>query len=149
MGEEALAAVLPAAVRRRVIDTATHPGDLLGGFDSSLTPTFEQSFPGAGPDKVSAIDRYAFRRALMTGLDEVLAFGKHFTSYAETGDGRVEIQFADGSTETADVLVGADGVGSRVRALSSASTSALELGEPALARGVWVGGWSLCGVVVA
>lgn len=115
VGESALAAVLPAEVRRRVIETATHPGDLVAGFDSSLTKTFEQAFPGAGPETVSAIDRYAFRRALMTGLDDVLVFGKQFTSYAEKA-GRVEITFDDGSTETADVLVGADGVGSRVRA---------------------------------
>lgn len=116
VGEEALTKVLPEVVRRRVIETATHPGDLVAGFDSSLTSIFEQTFPGAGPDTVSAIDRYAFRRALMTGLDDVLIFGKQFTSYAETADGRVEIRFADGSSETADVLVGADGVGSRVRA---------------------------------
>ncbi|WP_112246472.1 FAD-dependent oxidoreductase [Kribbella monticola] len=116
VGEQALAAVLPEAVRRRVIETATHPGDLVAGFDTSLRPTFEQAYPGAGPDTVSAIDRYAFRRALMTGLDDVLVFGKQFTSYAETADGRVQLTFADGSTETADLLVGADGVGSRVRA---------------------------------
>ena len=114
VGESALRSVLPAEVRRRVIETATHPGDLVAGFDSSLTKTFEQVFPGGGPETVSAIDRYAFRRALMTGLDDVLVFGKQFTSYAEKA-GRVEISFEDGSTATADVLVGADGVGSRVR----------------------------------
>jgi 2-polyprenyl-6-methoxyphenol hydroxylase-like FAD-dependent oxidoreductase len=116
VGEEALAAVLPAGVRRRVIETATRPGDLVAGFTSSLTPTFEQVFPVGGPEAITSIDRYAFRRALMTGLDDVLVFGKQFTSYAGTADGRVEIRFDDGSAETADVLVGADGVGSRVRA---------------------------------
>jgi 2-polyprenyl-6-methoxyphenol hydroxylase-like FAD-dependent oxidoreductase len=115
VGEAALAATLPAAVRRRMIETATHPGDLLAGFDEQLKPAFEQVFPGAGPDTVSAVDRYAFRRALMTGLDDVLAFGKQFESYVEGVDG-VEIRFADGSSATADVLIGADGVGSRVRA---------------------------------
>lgn len=115
VGEQALAATLPAVVRRRVIETATHPGDLLAGFDEQLNPTFEQVFPGAGPETVSAVDRYAFRRALMTGLDDVLAFGKQFESYVADDDG-VEIRFADGSSATADVLIGADGVGSRVRA---------------------------------
>lgn len=115
VGEEALRAVLPAAVHRRVVETATHPGDLVAGFDQSLTKTFEQVFPGGGPDTITSIDRYAFRRALMTGLDDVLVFGKSFTSYAEQADG-VEISFEDGSTATADLLVGADGVGSRVRA---------------------------------
>ncbi len=115
VGEEALAALLPDAVRRRVIETATHPGDLLAGFDSQLKPMFEQVFPGGGPDRVTAVDRYAFRRALMTGLDDVLVFGKQFESYVVDGD-EVGIRFADGTSATADVLVGADGVGSRVRA---------------------------------
>ena len=115
VGEAALAEVLPDAVRRRVIETATRPGDLLAGFDSQLNPTFQQEFPGGGPETVSAVDRFAFRRALMTGLDAVLAFGKQFESYVEAGDG-VELRFADGTSASADVLVGADGVGSRVRA---------------------------------
>ena len=115
VGEEALAAMLPAAVRRRVIETATHPGDLVAGFDAQLNPMFEQVFPGGGPETVSAVDRYAFRRALTTGLDDVLVFGKQFESYDAGADG-VEIRFADGTSARADVLVGADGVGSRVRA---------------------------------
>jgi 2-polyprenyl-6-methoxyphenol hydroxylase-like FAD-dependent oxidoreductase len=115
LGERALAAVLPDAVRRRVIETATHPGDLMAGFNDQLEATFEQVFPAGGPETVSAVDRYAFRRALMTGLDDVLAFGKQFASYDVGADG-VEIRFEDGTSSTADVLIGADGVGSRVRA---------------------------------
>ena len=115
VGEEALAALLPDAVRRRVIETATHPGDLVAGFDTELNLSFEQVFPRGGPETVSAVDRYAFRRALMTGLDGVLEFGKQFASYVETDDG-VEITFADGTSARADVVVGADGVGFRVRA---------------------------------
>ncbi|GAA1579549.1 FAD-dependent monooxygenase [Kribbella hippodromi] len=114
VGEEALAATLPDAVRRRVIATATKPGDLVAGFDSLLNKQFEQVFPVPGPDAVTSVDRYAFRRALMTGLEEVIEFGKQFESYVETPSS-VEISFADGSSATADVLVGADGVGSRVR----------------------------------
>ncbi|PRY35707.1 FAD-dependent oxidoreductase [Umezawaea tangerina] len=115
-GGRALAEVLPAEVRGRVVETACHPGDLLAGFDSGLTPLFEQTFPVTDPDAVNAVDRFAFRRALMTGLDDVVHFGHEFVDYTEMGDGRVEVRFADGRTTTADVLVGADGVGSRVRA---------------------------------
>ncbi len=127
VGEEALAAVLPDAVRRRVIETATHPGDLVAGFDGRLNPTFEQVFPTGGPETVSAVDRYAFRRALMTGLDGVLVFGKRCASYAEDAGG-VEIRFADGSSAQADVLVGADGVGSRVRAGLLPDFEAVDIG---------------------
>ncbi|MFF0345330.1 FAD-dependent oxidoreductase [Kribbella sp. NPDC004875] len=127
VGEAALAAVLPDAVRRRVIATATRPGDLVAGFDDQLTPQFEEVYPVAGPDMVTSVDRYAFRRALMTGLDDVLRFGKQFTSYAETRDG-VEIAFADGTSVFADVLVGADGVGSRVRGQLVPSMEVVDIG---------------------
>ncbi|GAB2606457.1 FAD-dependent oxidoreductase [Kribbella endophytica] len=127
VGEQALAAVLPDAVRRRVIETATHPGDLVSGFDRQLRPTFEQVFPGGGSETVSAVDRYAFRRALMTGLDERLEFGRQFESYRELDDG-VELRFADGTTETADLLVGADGVGSRIRGQLLPSYEVIDIG---------------------
>ncbi|GAB3833798.1 FAD-dependent oxidoreductase [Kribbella italica] len=127
VGEEALAAVLPSAVRRRVIETATHPGDLVSGFDRQLRPTFEQTFPGGGPETVSAVDRYAFRRALMTGLDARLEFGRPFESYRALDDG-VELRFADGTTETADLLVGADGVGSRIRGQLLPSYEVIDIG---------------------
>ncbi|MGW7682845.1 FAD-dependent oxidoreductase [Kribbella sp. NPDC054772] len=127
VGEEALAAVLPDAVRRRVIATATRPGDLVAGFDAQLTPQFEQVYPVAGPDAITSVDRYAFRRALMTGLDDVLRFGKQFTSYVETRDG-VEIGFADGSSAVADVLVGADGVASRVRGQLVPDSDVVDIG---------------------
>jgi 2-polyprenyl-6-methoxyphenol hydroxylase-like FAD-dependent oxidoreductase len=116
VGEEALAALLPASVHRRVVDTATRPGDLLAGFDSQLVPVFQQVFPVTDADAVRAVDRHAFRRALMTGLDAVLHFGRALEGYVETPDGGIELLFADGHRATADVVVGADGVGSRVRA---------------------------------
>ncbi|MFD3399608.1 FAD-dependent oxidoreductase [Kribbella sp. NPDC058693] len=127
VGEEALAAVLPDSVRRRVIATATRPGDLVAGFDTQLQVQFEQQFPVAGPDAVTSVDRYAFRRALMTGLDDVLEFGKQFDSYVETSEG-VEISFTDGTSTFADVLVGADGVGSRVRAQLLPEQDVLDIG---------------------
>jgi 2-polyprenyl-6-methoxyphenol hydroxylase-like FAD-dependent oxidoreductase len=127
VGEEALAAVVPDVVRARVIETSTHPGDLLAGFTAQLAPTFEQVFPAGGPETVSAVDRYAFRRALMTGLDDVLAFGKQFASYQAGAEG-VELRFEDGTAETADVLIGADGVGSRVRAQLVPDFEVLDIG---------------------
>ena len=115
VGTRALAEVLPDAVHRRVVDTATRPGDLLAGFDSRLEPLFSQVFPVTDPEAITAVDRYAFRRALMTGLDEVIHFGHDLEGYVETDSG-IELRFTDGRRATADVLVGADGVGSRVRA---------------------------------
>ncbi|WP_433872924.1 FAD-dependent oxidoreductase [Saccharopolyspora sp. CA-218241] len=71
--------------------------------------------PDGGPTSRShAIDRVTLRDILLTGLDDVLHFGKKFERYERTPDG-VVAHFADGSTATGDVLIGADGVGSPVR----------------------------------
>jgi 2-polyprenyl-6-methoxyphenol hydroxylase-like FAD-dependent oxidoreductase len=114
-GERALAELLPAPVHRRVVATASRPGDLFAAFDHQLTPLFEQVTPVTDADAVRAVDRYAFRRALMTGLEERIHFDHEVREHTTRADGRVELRFADGQTEVADVVVGADGVGSRIR----------------------------------
>src|ERR1700744_4630347 len=70
--------------------------------------------PGA-PESVRPVSRIALRRILLEGLSEVVSFDKAFVSFERAPDDRVTAHFADGSTATADVLVGADGAGSRVR----------------------------------
>jgi len=59
--------------------------------------------------------RITLRQVLLTGLDGIVHFDKTFTRYDETPDGSIVLNFADGSTATCDVLVGADGGNSRVR----------------------------------
>ena len=127
-GEEALAQLLPAPVHRRVVDTATWPGDLLAFFDNQLNLLFQRTFPVTDQDAITAVDRYAFRRALMTGLDQTLHFGHQLTEYAQTADGEVELRFANGQQVTADVLVGADGVGSTVRTQLLPTFDVLDIG---------------------
>jgi salicylate hydroxylase len=58
--------------------------------------------------------RITLRQILLARLDGIVEFGKTFTHYEET-DGKIVLHFADGSTATCDVLVGADGGNSRVR----------------------------------
>lgn len=57
--------------------------------------------------------RPLLRAILLTGLE--VRFGTEFTRFEQLPDGTVRAWFADGSTETADVLIGADGIGSAVR----------------------------------
>ncbi|MEU3618024.1 FAD-dependent monooxygenase [Streptomyces sp. NPDC006872] len=61
-------------------------------------------------------DRPSVRRLLQFGLDHVLSFGREFVHYETEPDGQVTAVFADGHRATGDVLVGADGAGSRVGA---------------------------------
>lgn len=78
------------------------------------------------------IGRIPLRRLLAHGLGDVVRFGAEFTHHSTNADGTVTAHFADGSTAGADLLVGADGVGSRVAtALAGRPTSA-----PAGASGI-------------
>ncbi|RTL66012.1 MAG: hypothetical protein EKK42_18715 [Pseudonocardiaceae bacterium] len=50
---------------------------------------------------------------LLAGLDDAVTFGAEFHPYEDTGDERMVAVFADGSRTVGDVLVCADGIGSR------------------------------------
>jgi 2-polyprenyl-6-methoxyphenol hydroxylase-like FAD-dependent oxidoreductase len=65
----------------------------------------------------TSVNRQTLREVLAAGLDGRLVFGCELTGYELTGsqgDG-VRLHFADGRQAEADLLVGADGVGSAVR----------------------------------
>ncbi|PSK98837.1 2-polyprenyl-6-methoxyphenol hydroxylase-like FAD-dependent oxidoreductase [Murinocardiopsis flavida] len=71
------------------------------------------------------IGRIPLRRLLAHGLDDALHWGSEFTGHEVHPDGTVTAHFADGGTDRADLLVGADGAGSRVAAaLAGRPTSA-------------------------
>src|SRR5690606_3231106 len=71
------------------------------------------------------IGRIPLRRLLAHGLHDALHLGSEFTGHRVNPDGIVTAHFADGGTDRADLLVGADGVGSRVAAaLAGRPTSA-------------------------
>ncbi len=69
------------------------------------------------PDAIGkhrSVSRITLRQVLLTGLEEIVHFGKTFMRYEEQG-GRVIAHFEDGTSAAGDVLVAADGGGSRVR----------------------------------
>lgn len=61
------------------------------------------------------VSRRLLRAVLLTGLEDTVRFGTGLVRFESQTDGTVRAWFGDGSTDTADVLVGADGVGSTVR----------------------------------
>ncbi|MFC4944487.1 FAD-dependent oxidoreductase [Pseudonocardia sp. GCM10023141] len=80
---------------------------VLQGLDESAS--LAQSY------EANVVDRHVLRHLLLAGLGDVVHFGARLTGFAELPGGTVRATFADGSSEIADVLAGADGIGSAVR----------------------------------
>lgn len=121
-------------LRQRGLDALTQnlPSHLLEAFyatlgrapnqnlllDENFEPLTGDSWGGAAgaddthPEK--SVSRITLRQILLSGLDDVLSIAT-FTHYDEQPDGSVIAHFEDGTAVHADVLVGADGVASRVR----------------------------------
>ena len=69
------------------------------------------------------VPRGELRRILLDSLPaDTVRWGHKLTALLPLGDGRRLLTFADGSTATTDLLVGADGAWSRVRPLVSQAT---------------------------
>ena len=66
---------------------------------------------GTQPTKMSLVNRFRLRDILATGI--TIQWGKKFVMYVETPEG-VVAHFEDGSTAVSSLLVGADGVNSKV-----------------------------------
>ena len=60
------------------------------------------------------VNRATLRQILLTGMEDILRFGKKLTHY-ESDEGSVAAMFADGTRAKGDLLVGADGIRSAVR----------------------------------
>lgn len=143
VGARALHACLPAAVWQEFLATAGPGGDF--GF---LTQQLEElvvveesiMYPDA-EDPVQAhyaADRATLRRLLLTGLDDVVRFGAEYVGHTRLPDGRIEVAFADGSTDVGDVLVGADGSASRVRRQHLPQVRTVDAQAVSVAHKVWL-----------
>ncbi|MDF5758854.1 FAD-dependent monooxygenase [Spongiactinospora sp. TRM90649] len=117
-GTSALRACLPPGHAEMVAATSGGPRDatlLLSEVDGELAVTGTRPADGTVRRPGQPVNRRLLRSVLLTELEDVVRFGAAFTGYERRPDGTVRAWFADGGTDTADVLVGADGVGSAVR----------------------------------
>ncbi|MEV0231058.1 NAD(P)/FAD-dependent oxidoreductase [Nonomuraea sp. NPDC050786] len=116
-GARALHDCLPPQLWRAFLDTAGQSGQDFGFVTERLELlTLIETPKAADPaDDHHSVSRITLRQVLLSGLDDVVRFGKSYERYERLPDGRVELFFADGTSETADLVVGADGGNSRVR----------------------------------
>jgi salicylate hydroxylase len=116
-GADALRGCLPPDNWARFLDTVSGDNDGFGFLTDRCTEllTLAAAEINTGDGRHYGASRHRLREVLLAGLDGVVHHGREFTHYKVDGD-RVTAVFADGSTADADLLVGADGANSRVRA---------------------------------
>ncbi len=115
-GARALRECLPDALWDAFRAASGDQGDRMGVFTEQLVQLMQED-PRSGSDDPDggshAVSRFSLRQILLSGLDDVVKFDKEFVEYRRT-DAGVTACFADGSTASGDLLVGADGARSRV-----------------------------------
>lgn len=139
-GSRALAECLSAEAFDEFVRTCARPVRRMHMRTEKLRTLLTTSFdPGDDPvDSEKSVSRSAMRRALLTGLDDVVEFDRTFTHFARNDDGTVTAFFADGTSATGDVLVAADGANSRVRGQYLPQASVVDSGITAIAGKVWL-----------
>ncbi|MGN9788927.1 FAD-dependent oxidoreductase [Nonomuraea sp. ZG12] len=138
-GSAALHACLPPVLWELLVATAGDPGPGIGFRDERMRPLVLIGQDGPDRDPLDpatsehAVSRVTLRKLLLAGLEDVVRFDHEFTGFARADDGTVTAKFANGTTATADVLVAADGAGSRVWAQLHPEAGRAELPATAVA----------------
>ncbi|MET8627647.1 NAD(P)/FAD-dependent oxidoreductase [Kitasatospora sp. NPDC004669] len=117
-GITALKALLTPQAYEVFAATAGTPGPRMDTFDHQLNLLHAQELPlipGLPGGGNLAVNRMTLRQILLSGLDEAVHYGARLTHYFINASGSVTAHFADGTSATGDVLIGADGVNSAVR----------------------------------
>jgi 2-polyprenyl-6-methoxyphenol hydroxylase-like FAD-dependent oxidoreductase len=114
-GLGALRASLPRDLYDLVLATGGDPGGSFRFTDSRLRDAFVLKF-AADPDGGRQLDRQVLRAILLVGLEDRVHYGRAATTVEPDGRSGLVLGFADGTAARAAVVVGADGVGSAVRA---------------------------------
>ncbi|MFD4639430.1 FAD-dependent oxidoreductase [Lentzea sp. NPDC058436] len=116
-GSKALHSCLPPEVFAEFVRTTARPPRKIVMRTEKYGELLVGDIPTDREDSRSekSVSRIAMRTALLGGLDDVVRFDRTFTHFRQNDDGTVTAFFDDGTAETGDVLVGADGAQSKVR----------------------------------
>jgi len=118
-GDKAIRSCLPKALFENLVDSSAKPSQRVAFLNHRMNRLLAIEFPQSdrkGIDTELPVSRIALRRILLEGLGPCIHFGKKFIAFEDEPNGAVTARFEDGSTATGDVLIGADGAGSHLRA---------------------------------
>jgi len=115
-GSRALHTLLPKELYDTFVATKARDPRYFNMLTEDLKEVLSMELPESTDpvESEKSISRMTLRQVLLTGLDDVVEFGKEFVRFEQHGD-QVTAYFADGTHATGDLLVAADGAGSRVR----------------------------------
>jgi 2-polyprenyl-6-methoxyphenol hydroxylase-like FAD-dependent oxidoreductase len=134
-GSRALKSCLPGAVFDRLTLATGEPSRAVTFLDHRLNRLLAIDLPAhdrRSLDSERPIGRAVLRRVLLDGLDGVVRFNKTFVAYRHEPDGRITALFSDGEIATGDLIVGADGANSKVRAQLLPGAARVETGIVAI-----------------
>jgi 2-polyprenyl-6-methoxyphenol hydroxylase-like FAD-dependent oxidoreductase len=119
IGRQALKGCLPEALFEKLIENSATPSETVSFLDHNLNRLLVIDLPHNDRKDATSelpISRIALRRILIEGLDNVIQYGKKFVAFDDSSHDAVTAHFEDGSSTTGDVLIGADGASSHLRA---------------------------------
>jgi 2-polyprenyl-6-methoxyphenol hydroxylase-like FAD-dependent oxidoreductase len=140
-GSRALHDCLPPELFEAFVATCGQPNTGIGIYTHRLR---QLAWFGGDPgtvldpvDNFKSVSRVSLRHVLLAGLDEVVHFDQAFTHYEITPQGQVAAHFTSG-VAFGDVLVGADGGGSRVRKQYLPQADRIDTGMRGIQGKVWL-----------
>jgi 2-polyprenyl-6-methoxyphenol hydroxylase-like FAD-dependent oxidoreductase len=131
-GGEGLRTCLPADLFELYLETSRRTPDrresiVLSDQLDELSAQPHLGPPNDGPRPHTGVHRRTLRQILLARLDDSLHLDKPALGYEETESG-VRLNLADGTTAEGDVLVGADGIRSAIRAQRLPEVSVIDTG---------------------
>jgi len=131
-GSHALYDCLPEHLFQLFVATSGKPATgLFANYDSQLQEVASRPLPQIVADAPfllsTEVNRLTLREVLLAGLDDIVHFGKTLESFEQVGS-TIQASFADSTTASGNVLIGADGTHSVTRQILLPEARVSEVG---------------------